>query len=181
MYVTLNSAAIFTKFCLLIDKRIYCFYYLNKICRSRFYFTNSFIPIITNMIILTKSFYPNLAKPVISSKPDLSNNSNTNPSTSTGTVVKTFADSKVRDKVNALVNATTANAIKDDIRKQREEDLQVLANRFNKQKDFLNQQQQPAVAQKRMPTPPPPPPPMATNMANITAKRRSRKLLFHLV
>lgn len=92
--------------------------------------------------------------------------------------VKTFADGKVRDKVNALVNASSANTIKDDIRKQREEDLQVLAQRFNKQKDFLQQQPSQANANKRMPTPPPPPPPMATNMSNITAKRRSRKFFF---
>ncbi|KAM7342232.1 anillin, actin binding protein isoform 2-T3 [Cochliomyia hominivorax] len=86
-------------------------------------------------------------------------------------VVKTFVDCKVRDKVNALVNATTANTIKEDIKKQREEDLQVLANRFNKQKDFLTQQ--PTISNKRMPTPPPPPPPISSNMTNITSKRRS--------
>lgn len=83
------------------------------------------------------------------------------------TIVKTFADSKVRDKVTALVNASTGSTIKDDIRKQREEDLQLLANRFNRQKDFLNQQQQ--LPNKNLPTPPPPPPPMSAN----SSKRRS--------
>ncbi|XP_037827821.1 anillin isoform X2 [Lucilia sericata] len=109
------------------------------------------------------------AKPTVHSRAE-----DTKNATTPVPVVKTFVDSKVRDKVTALVNATTGSTIKDDIKKQREEDLQLIANRFNKQKDFLNQQQQfPTPTNKSMPTPPPPPPPMSTNTTNITAKRRS--------
>lgn len=84
-------------------------------------------------------------------------------------VVRTvLVESKVRDKVNALINAAAENNIKDDIKKQREEDLQLLANRYNKQKGISNQ----------IPPPPPPPPPpsqSSVSTANISSKRRSRK------
>ncbi|XP_065367691.1 anillin isoform X2 [Calliphora vicina] len=109
------------------------------------------------------------AKPNVPSKSQAVYNSNA--TSCSATVVKPFADSKVRDKVTALVNASTGSTIKDDIRKQREEDLQLLANRFNRQKDLINQQQKqlPTISSKNMPTPPPPPPPMSVN----TSKRRS--------
>lgn len=66
-------------------------------------------------------------------------------STSSLASIKANADSNVRDKVAALVsNATTIseNKIKADIDKQRQEDMQVLANRFNKQKDIFAKEQQ---------------------------------------
>ncbi|KAL9916206.1 anillin-like isoform 1-T1 [Glossina fuscipes fuscipes] len=47
---------------------------------------------------------------------------------------KCSTDRNVRAKVAALMQASNENKIKDDIRKQREEDMQVLSNRFNKQK-----------------------------------------------
>lgn len=51
-------------------------------------------------------------------------------------VVKANVDKKVRAKVVALLLASNENKTEDDIRKQREEDLQALANAFNKENKF---------------------------------------------
>ncbi|EDW61530.1 anillin isoform X2 [Drosophila virilis] len=92
-------------------------------------------------------------------------------------------ESKLRDKVAALVasaQSSAENRIK-DIDRQRQEDMQIIANRFNKQKDLLTPQTTTATAQPApvpappvaskvvRPMPPPPPPPMA----NASSKRRS--------
>ena len=96
-------------------------------------------------------------------------------------------ESKLRDKVAALVasaQSSAENRIK-DIDRQRQEDMLIIANRFNKQKDLFAPQstaaattriQAPApplpVTNKVVrPMPPPPPPPMAS----VSSKRRSRK------
>lgn len=107
-------------------------------------------------------------------------------------------ESKLKDKVAALVASAQSNAenrIK-DIDRQRQEDMQIIANRFNKQKDLFATETAvatapPAPAPPAAPTkaaapappalpgkvvrpmPPPPPPPMASSSA--TSKRRSRK------
>ena len=62
-------------------------------------------------------------------------------------------ESKVRDKVNALINAACENHIKDDVKRQREEDLQLLANRYNKQKDIFANQKKQTVSQSQIPPP----------------------------
>ncbi|XP_030559837.1 anillin isoform X1 [Drosophila novamexicana] len=92
-------------------------------------------------------------------------------------------ESKLRDKVAALVasaQSSAENRIK-DIDRQRQEDMQIIANRFNKQKDLLTPQTTTAAAQPApvpappvaskvvRPMPPPPPPPME----NASSKRRS--------
>uniref|UniRef100_A0A1A9V4Q9 PH domain-containing protein n=1 Tax=Glossina austeni TaxID=7395 RepID=A0A1A9V4Q9_GLOAU len=51
-------------------------------------------------------------------------------------VVKANVDKKVRAKVVALLLASNENKTEDDIRKRREEDLQVLTNAFNKKNKF---------------------------------------------
>ncbi|XP_013098884.2 anillin [Stomoxys calcitrans] len=57
-------------------------------------------------------------------------------------MVKSKTDNKLRDKVAAIFGAASSeNKIKEDIRKQREEEMQLLANRFNKQKQFAQNQQ----------------------------------------
>lgn len=92
-------------------------------------------------------------------------------------------ESKLRDKVAALVasaQSSAENRIK-DIDRQRQEDMQIIANRFNKQKELLTTVAAPVapppappVSSKVVrPMPPPPPPPMAT----ASSKRRSRKQL----
>ncbi|XP_060652366.1 LOW QUALITY PROTEIN: anillin [Drosophila nasuta] len=96
-------------------------------------------------------------------------------------------ESKLRDKVAALVasaQSSAENRIK-DIDRQRQEDMQIIANRFNKQKEIFNVEPivvaptappapspYAAAAASRVvrPMPPPPPPPMA-NAAS--SKRRS--------
>ncbi|XP_073844612.1 anillin, actin binding protein [Musca autumnalis] len=119
-------------------------------------------------------------------------------------LVKTKTESKLRDKVAAIFGSTQSeNKIKEDIRKQREEDMQVLANRFNKQKEIFAQQQQQqqhtstkdqelkelaqqaqvkaaaaslitsASSTRPQATPPPPPPPMPTASQQQSSKRRS--------
>uniref|UniRef100_A0A1A9WMV8 PH domain-containing protein n=1 Tax=Glossina brevipalpis TaxID=37001 RepID=A0A1A9WMV8_9MUSC len=55
-------------------------------------------------------------------------------------LIKSNTDKQVRAKVAALLQASNDNKIKDDIRKQREEDMLVLSNRFNKQKEFHGNQ-----------------------------------------
>ncbi|EDW09165.1 anillin [Drosophila mojavensis] len=88
-------------------------------------------------------------------------------------------ESKLRDKVAALVasaQSSAENRIK-DIDRQRQEDMQIIANRFNKQKELLTTVAAPVapppappVSSKVVrPMPPPPPPPMAT----ASSKRRS--------
>lgn len=118
-------------------------------------------------------------------------------------LLKTLGESKLRDKVAALVNFTNENnKIKEDIRKQRQEDMKLLANRFSKQKQItdnqtetlsqalLRDQDSQSSNQSQMKTadmiitssdsckrtnvpPPPPPPPPA--VVNVNNKRRSRK------
>ncbi|XP_037947352.1 anillin-like [Teleopsis dalmanni] len=110
-------------------------------------------------------------------------------------------DCKVRDKVAALVaNAKTISEskIKADIYKQRQEDMQILANRANQQKElfeknmeiesntktvsagvqseFIKNKTAALIAASSVvrPSPPPPPPPMPKFVSNqLTAKRRS--------
>ncbi|EDW02218.1 GH21874 [Drosophila grimshawi] len=91
-------------------------------------------------------------------------------------------ESKLRDKVAALVasaQTSAENRIK-DIDRQRQEDMQIIANRFNKQKEIISTAvaasatTTPAAADAApgkvvRPMPPPPPPPMA----NASSKRRS--------
>lgn len=91
-------------------------------------------------------------------------------------------ESKLRDKVAALVASAQSSAesrIK-DIDRQRQEDMQIIANRFNKQKELLTiaapvaPPPAPPVSSKVVrPMPPPPPPPMTLT----SSKRRSRKQL----
>ncbi|KAH8371174.1 hypothetical protein KR093_006388, partial [Drosophila rubida] len=90
------------------------------------------------------------------------------------------AESKLRDKVAALVasaQSSAENRIK-DIDRQRQEDMQIIANRFNKQKEIFNVEPivtapvaaaAPTVSRVVRPMPPPPPPPTA----NTSSKRRS--------
>ncbi|XP_034479698.1 anillin isoform X2 [Drosophila innubila] len=91
-------------------------------------------------------------------------------------------ESKLRDKVAALVasaQSSAENRIK-DIDRQRQEDMQIIANRFNKQKEIFQTETTttpivrappapPAGSKVVRPTPPPPPPPMAIS----SSKRRS--------
>ncbi|KAL9913764.1 anillin-like isoform 3-T5 [Glossina fuscipes fuscipes] len=110
---------------------------------------------------------------------------------------KCNTDRNVRAKVAALMQASNENKIKDDIRKQREEDMQVLSNRFNKQKELtelhgaIGQQQQQqgepqvkattsalvtgkkAVVRPQALPPTPPPLPTSKNAPTPYAKRRS--------
>jgi len=92
-------------------------------------------------------------------------------------------ESKLRDKVAALVasaQSSAENRIK-DIDRQRQEDMQIIANRFNKQKEIFQTETTttpivtapapPAASKVVRPMPPPPPPPMAIS----SSKRRSRK------
>ncbi|XP_017078605.1 anillin isoform X2 [Drosophila eugracilis] len=105
-------------------------------------------------------------------------------------------ESKLRDKVAALVANAQSSAetrIK-DIDRQRQEDMQIISNRFNKQKELFDIQpavssapapaRAPAPAPPRVPAPPsskvvrpmppPPPPPIAGfSPALATTKRRS--------
>lgn len=104
----------------------------------------------------------------------------------TAVQVKLKPESKLRDKVAALVasaQSSAENRIK-DIDRQRQEDMQIIANRFNKQKDLFQTETTapppivtapPAVSKVVRPMPPPPPPPMG--VANASSKRRSRKTL----
>lgn len=58
-------------------------------------------------------------------------------------MVKPKTDNKLKDKVAAIFGHNSSeNKIKEDIRKQREEEMQLLANRFNKQKEIFAQSQQ---------------------------------------
>ncbi|KAL7735410.1 hypothetical protein ACLKA6_019529 [Drosophila palustris] len=95
---------------------------------------------------------------------------------------KPKAESKVRDKVAALVasaQSSAENRIK-DIDRQRQEDMQIIANRFNKQKEIFHTETTttsivsapapPAASKVVRPMPPPPPPPMAIS---TSSKRRS--------
>ncbi|KAH8307602.1 hypothetical protein KR044_004763, partial [Drosophila immigrans] len=93
-------------------------------------------------------------------------------------------ESKLRDKVAALVasaQSSAENRIK-DIDRQRQEDMQIIANRFNKQKEVFNVEPivtapapvaaaAPAASRVVRPMPPPPPPPMANPASS--SKRRS--------
>ncbi|XP_017049249.1 anillin isoform X2 [Drosophila ficusphila] len=99
-------------------------------------------------------------------------------------------ENKLRDKVAALVANAQSNAetrIK-DIDRQRQEDMQIISNRFNKQKELFDVQPAlssvPASAPARAPAPvpskvvrpmpPPPPPPIAgLSPALASSKRRS--------
>jgi len=107
-------------------------------------------------------------------------------------------ENKLRDKVAALVANAQSSAetrIK-DIDRQRQEDMQIISNRFDKQKELFDIQ--PAVTSAPAPTrppapdpprapapapskvvrpmPPPPPPPIAgLSPALASSKRRSRK------
>lgn len=105
---------------------------------------------------------------------------------------QTKPENKLKDKVAALVasaQSSAENRIK-DIDRQRQEDMQIIANRFNKQKDLFATETSvasapapPAVLTPSAapapplpgkvvrPMPPPPPPPMAS----ASSKRRSRK------
>ncbi|XP_030368854.1 anillin isoform X2 [Scaptodrosophila lebanonensis] len=103
-------------------------------------------------------------------------------------LVKPKPENKLRDKVAALVanaQSSAENRIK-DIDRQRQEDMQIIANRFNKQKELLNQeatfnppqQQQPQLSAPMQgkvvrPMPPPPPPPVMTASVLASSKRRS--------
>ncbi|KAH8372620.1 hypothetical protein KR009_001278, partial [Drosophila setifemur] len=108
-------------------------------------------------------------------------------------VPKPKPESKLRDKVAALVasaQSNTENRIK-DIDRQRQEDMQIIANRFNKQKELFELPATavaadaapgpapvPAPAKSKVvrPMPPPPPPPIAgLSPALASSKRRSRK------
>ncbi|XP_022223661.2 anillin isoform X2 [Drosophila obscura] len=99
-------------------------------------------------------------------------------------------ESKLRDKVAALVaNAqSSAESRIKDIDRQRQEDMQIIANRFNKQKElFVPQPAARATAtpasasvpvtvpsKVARPMPPPPPPPMSgLSPAPASSKRRS--------
>ncbi|KQS70940.1 anillin isoform X1 [Drosophila erecta] len=97
-------------------------------------------------------------------------------------------ESKLRDKVAALVANAQSSAetrIK-DIDRQRQEDMQIISNRFNKQKELFDiqpsvssgaaQARPPAPAPSKVvrPMPPPPPPPIAGLSPGIaSSKRRS--------
>lgn len=105
-------------------------------------------------------------------------------------MAKPKPENKLRDKVAALVasaQSSAENRIK-DIDRQRQEDMQIIANRFNKQKELFETQPTAApapapaavpapVASKVVrPMPPPPPPPIAgLSPALASSKRRSRK------
>ncbi|XP_005179020.1 anillin [Musca domestica] len=127
--------------------------------------------------------------------------STTAATTNPPVLVKTKPESKLRDKVAAIFGSTQSeNKIKEDIRKQREEEMQLLANRFNKQKEIFSQQQQQQqqtsskdqelkelarqaqvkaaaasliTSSSSRPHAPPPPPPMPTGGNQQTTKRRS--------
>uniref|UniRef100_A0A1A9ZYF2 PH domain-containing protein n=1 Tax=Glossina pallidipes TaxID=7398 RepID=A0A1A9ZYF2_GLOPL len=111
---------------------------------------------------------------------------------------KCNTERNVRAKVAALIQASNENKIKEDIRKQREEDMQVLSNRFNKQKEFtelqgvIGQQRQQeqgesqvkattdvlvtgkkAIVRPQALPPTPPPLPTSKNAPTPYAKRRS--------
>ncbi|XP_017014889.2 anillin isoform X1 [Drosophila takahashii] len=97
---------------------------------------------------------------------------------------KAKPESKLRDKVAALVANAQSSAetrIK-DIDRQRQEDMQIISNRFNKQKELFDSQPAPAAARAPAPAPskvvrpmpPPPPPPIAgLSPAAASSKRRS--------
>ncbi|ALC42031.1 scra [Drosophila busckii] len=83
-------------------------------------------------------------------------------------------ESKLRDKVAALVASAqfaTENRIK-DIDRQRQEDMQIIAQRFNKQKEVVAPAVAPPSSKVVRPMPPPPPPPMMANSL-ASSKRRS--------
>uniref|UniRef100_A0A1B0FCZ1 Anillin N-terminal domain-containing protein n=1 Tax=Glossina morsitans morsitans TaxID=37546 RepID=A0A1B0FCZ1_GLOMM len=111
---------------------------------------------------------------------------------------KCNTDRNVRAKVAALIQSSNENKIKEDIRKQREEDMQVLSNRFNKQKELteiqgvIGQQRQQeqgesqvnatsgalvtgkkAIVRPQALPPTPPPLPTSNNAPTPYAKRRS--------
>ncbi|TMW43593.1 hypothetical protein DOY81_011324 [Sarcophaga bullata] len=59
-----------------------------------------------------------------------SNTTNAHNPTATTPIVRAVMESKVRDKVNALINAACENHIKEDIKRQREEDLPVTCKSY---------------------------------------------------
>ncbi|XP_036332653.1 anillin [Rhagoletis pomonella] len=104
-------------------------------------------------------------------------------------LTKANGDSKIREKVAALVASASTmgeNKIKAEIHKQRQEDMQILAKRFNKQKEVFRKDEEHIVQPVQMKTPdtkqttkfkhpptPPPPPPMPNTSSNATNKRHS--------
>ncbi|KAI8037288.1 anillin isoform X1 [Drosophila gunungcola] len=105
---------------------------------------------------------------------------------------KPKTENKLRDKVAALVANAQSSAetrIK-DIDRQRQEDMQIISNRFNKQKELFDNQSAassvpapaparapapaPAPSKAVRPMPPPPPPPIAGLAPSLaSSKRRS--------
>ncbi|KAH8321342.1 hypothetical protein KR074_002302, partial [Drosophila pseudoananassae] len=107
-------------------------------------------------------------------------------STTLAVAAKPKPENKLRDKVAALVasaQSSAENRIK-DIDRQRQEDMQIIANRFTKQKELFETQPTapvpapavPAAVVSKVvrPMPPPPPPPIA-GFSPASSKRRSRK------
>lgn len=99
-------------------------------------------------------------------------------------LVSSKAEGKLRDKVAALFSATNDNRSVDDIRRQREEEMQLLGQRFHKNKAIavLASSGKGEVQKQTMKTPPPPPPPLPSTSygGNLYAqlnKRRSCKIL----
>ncbi|XP_017108403.2 anillin isoform X2 [Drosophila bipectinata] len=105
-------------------------------------------------------------------------------STTLAVAAKPKPENKLKDKVAALVasaQSSAENRIK-DIDRQRQEDMQIIANRFNKQKELFETQQTapvpapavpaPVVSKVVRPMPPPPPPPIA-GFSPASSKRRS--------
>ncbi|XP_016989741.2 anillin isoform X2 [Drosophila rhopaloa] len=103
---------------------------------------------------------------------------------------KPKTENKLRDKVAALVaNAQSCAETRiKDIDRQRQEDMQIISNRFNKQKELFDNQtagssvpapapaRAPAPAPSKVvrPMPPPPPPPIAGLSPSLaSSKRRS--------
>lgn len=102
------------------------------------------------------------------------------------------ADGKLRDKVAALLHSVTNdnNRTMEDIRKQREEEIQSLGQRFNKHKEMIPTPTSPATATatvaagkdvagvrkqrlKSPPTPPPPPPPAPLKTSLSSSSNRA--------
>ncbi|XP_020803866.1 anillin isoform X2 [Drosophila serrata] len=108
--------------------------------------------------------------------------------TVTAVAPKPKPENKLRDKVAALVanaQSSAENRVK-EIDRQRQEDMQIISNRFNKQKELFDIQPSasivptpvpaPAPAPSRLvrPMPPPPPPPIAgLSPVSSSSKRRS--------
>lgn len=110
--------------------------------------------------------------------------------------------SKLREKVAALISNTSTMAeskIKSDIQKQRDDDMQVIANRFHKQK-YINESNEnimvvlgtkksllnfhntknTTIAPTHPPSPPPPPP-MPKESLTVKNKRHSRENIYFLL